>query len=695
MMQQWSTDDQMPNRLGISQMQQSQDQSHMRGLPFYNGASDRTESLQHFAIPQQMHHDMFDCPEEANRRTLTQDQFDAIARNGGMVNGTGNFEDFHTGFYGDQDVMNQVFPGYDLKQQDVFAFPHPVGAPLSSNDSTVPSTISDASMSAFPSSNIMQTHANISAASSDWGESRSSSLASTQVEALQHQAPAATTSQWQPGSSIPVDFNALSQEFQQVAQAAQARQSPLQPQHSQEQPLAWPADEAFVRRDSQTSLLTHSMSTVDLHTPLPQQSGTFKSPAPPMSIAARRQRPRPTNLSLGSMRSQSYSGAVPQGSPVHPQQQQSLTPGLPLRRIRSSNVVNGVAQGRVMKSMPGSAQRSPLSWSFAEAMNSPQVARHMSAQAQSQGSLAPPTPMSPNEFPRQEQTRQFPPWQTSSGHISRQPSINETDFEHGLPYHPSASVPAQNFSSPPHTPMYYQQQFVQQRVGNNVIMENTPPQSAPAAQQCFPSNVFPTASQNQQSQQLPLHTQSQQQAQTMAMSQPEKFMNVIIPNQQPQLPNVTFASPHPVSAPASGPPGMAVQFANGVPQVAADGSFQVTFPSQTQFMPQQQQSHSQPQIQTPPQVAYPLMTSAGVAPGLQALAQIQMQAPQPPPEFYVHEYQPPEDANRAVTPRKAVDTGPKNYTFSNAHPGDFEERKGRRNEPKSTASNSPASVSNA
>ena len=66
----------------------------------------------------------------------------------------GGFEDFQSGFYGNQDVMSQMFPGYDVKQQDVFAYPRQVDAPLSSYDSTIPSTVSDGSMPAFPSLNL-------------------------------------------------------------------------------------------------------------------------------------------------------------------------------------------------------------------------------------------------------------------------------------------------------------------------------------------------------------------------------------------------------------------------------------------------------------------------------------------------------------------------------------------------------------
>lgn len=619
-----------------------------------------------------------------------------------MMSGSANYGGYQNGFSADHNSMDGFLTGLqeDFKQQDAFAFPHPVGAPLSSNDSTVPSTISEQSMNMFPSLSAMQKRANFSAASSEWGDSRSSSISVTQHESpfgqipAPQQPPALTTSQWQPGQSVPVDVNALSEEFQRAA--AQARQS-AQRHHPYEQPLAWPADEAYARRDSQTSLLAHSLGNIGIHNPQPQQTGSFKSPPPAAGIAARRQRPRPAALGLASLRSQSYSGAVPPVSPGQIPQQQSLTAGQPLRRIRSSNVMNGVAQGRVMKSMPGSAQRSPLSWTFTDAMNSPKAARHVSSQ--SQGNLAPPTPMSPSEYHRQlEQPRQFPQWQTSSAHVSRQPSINEADFDYGNLYHPSASVPPQNFSSPPHTPSYHQQ-----RVGNNVITENTPPQSAPASQSCFAPNLWaPTHPQLQQAQQ----SQSQvpnQQMQAMPLSQPQHYVNDPVPEQQFQMANVTFVPPQQVKMPSSGPPpGLPLAFAQGVPIVNADGTMQMAFPPQMQLLQQQQQQQAQAQIQpqqvhTPPQMPYTFMTAGGGSPSLQVTAQLPKQSTQPGQDLFVHEYNPPQDVRRSAIPRKPVDTGPKNYTFSNTGPENFDgERKGKKTDTKmSAASSSPASSTGA
>lgn len=706
MMQQCTADDNISNGMSMSSMSQFQDQPH--GLPYSTDATPN-EHFANGAMGQQLPGDMFDSPQELNRRTLTQEQFDAFAQNGGMMR-SGQFDTLHNGFSGDSDILHQVFPEMqgDFKPQDAFAFPAPVGAPLSSNDSSIPSTISDQSM--FPSSTAMQEQSAMSAPSSEWGDSRSSSVSLPQAQDNHFQQvpasqlpPTATSSQWQPGQSVPVDPNALQQQFREAAQRQQHSQ-----QHQHEQPLAWPADEAFVRRDSQNgTMLAQQMSNFAIQTPQPTQSATFKTPAHPgehtASIAVRRQRPKPQPLGMAALRSQSYSGAVQPGSPGQQQTQNLAAPGQQLRRIRSSNVINGVAQGRVMKSVPGSAQRSPLNWTFADAAtNSPKTMRH--ASSSSMGNLAPPTPMSPNEAAaRQEQSRpQFPPWQSASGHFSRQASISETDAEHNAGFMASQSVPPQPVSSPPHTPLYHHhqqqsQQFSQARVGNNVITENTPPQSAPAGQTSFPANVFMMP---QQPSQQP--SQPQQMQTYMPPQQQQAFMSTSVPEQGFQVP-ATYGPAQQFVIPApEGPPQLSMQFANGgFPVVNAQGNLTMAYPPQMQQMqfiqhapPQMQGQQQSPHMHTPPQGGqqFSFVTTAGTSPGMSVTAQLPKPA-QPASEFFVHEYSPPQDIKRTATPRKPpTDNGPKNYTFANQGPEHFEKEKVKKGDKSGTASNSPASA---
>ncbi|GAB7366059.1 hypothetical protein MBLNU230_g7626t1 [Neophaeotheca triangularis] len=688
MMQECSPEEQSNNGMDMSQMGQSQahnsqaydSNGYGNGLPLA-----KTDSYDESVDPD----DLFDSPQEMNRRTLTQDTFDVWARQN-------NFQATN-----DTSMLSQMFPELqdDFKPQDNFAFPAQMG-PLSSIDSTVPSTLSEQSVG-FPSNNSWRHNANRSTSSSDWGGSRSSSVSahfrndSSPAQPPQIQqpqgAPPASSNKWQPGQSVPVDFNQLTQEFQQAAQARNLRgPAQYEPYLEHEQPLAWPSDEAYARRESSASMLTQSMSNVGIHPSQQAQGANVRTPVPPTSIATRRQRPRPAALGLASIRSHSYNGAQQTDSPGQPQPPTTLSPGQPLRRIKSHNVINGIASGRVQKSGTISAQQSPLAWTFNNAMNSPKALRHVS----SQSSLAPPTPMSPREFSRSDQQRAFSSRISSgSGHqSSRQPSISESDLEqplpeHGVPFAPSAATINQNFSSPPHTPHFRNQAQFQlpQRPNTNSVTENTPPQSAPASQQCFPGNTFVPASTQplQQMQQptanAPIPPQHQQHPQMQhypyPQQQPTQFMqqmphSVSMPNM-----NITASQPYmiPATSSVAYPP-----YANGMPVVTMDNNMQVMYPSQTMqhYPPQQpqqqqqqqqlhhhhhhQQQQQQQQQQPPPhhftQLPPPPPPQFQPHPHHQhhpSSTTTTMPPPKPAqPELTVHEYSPPEDLKRAATPRK-------------------------------------------
>lgn len=693
MMQQCTPETQMANGHGISQIQNAQEHHNYPIMHFIDAGSG-TEQYDNFAT-HQMPPDMFDSPQEMQRRTLTQEQFDAFAQCATM-NGA-NYDLLQTGFSGNQAVMNQVFPElqhHGIKQQHAMVYQCEVPPPLSSYDSSIPSTMSKQSVPTFPSSNTIQDRADFSAAGSDWTNSRSSSVAGsyheepfTQKSAPQ-QAPSVTTSQWQPGQSVPVDFNALTEEFRQAA--ASARQN-TQNSQAHEQPLAFPADEAFIQRDSHTStMLAQSMSNVGIHTPHPiQQQGTFKSPAPPTSIAARRQRPGPLNLGRAALRSQSYSGAAQPISPGQMQPTSSGPGGHPLRRIRSTNIMNGVAQGRVQKSLPGSAQRSPLNWTFTDSINSPLSSRNASGQVN--GSLAPPTPMSPSEFTRPDQPRPVPSWHSSS-RITRQPSISESELEHGgsIPPPLSVPVPPQNFSSPPHTPLYHQPSFVQTRIGHNVITENTPPQSAPASQQCFPVNSYSISEPQMPPPPQPTQGPVQQHMPAPAQLSQQPFTNIFVPEQHFQTSSTTASSTPSYVVPTTGITG---NYSQNVSLMNSNiEAMQFVPMSQAQMMPQ---VPAQYVAQQPVQHAqYPMFPPAPTTPGIPSTSQgLKQRPPLPVTEFFVHEYNPPQDIKLAATPRKhPVESGPKNYTFANQTPEHFAEKGKKATEAKAgTASNSPAS----
>lgn len=685
MMQQYNAENNMSSSYsGSTNSHFGDDTSASAGAPV--SSAQPGDEFQNFSFDQAPN-DLFDSPQDLNRRTLTQEQFNTMQQS--VLQGTG-VADFNLDM--DSEKFHKMFPEYSQqgsKPEPGYDFSSLPEVSMSAQEGSIPQTLADSNVHNFAPSGPMQSHSVASSVSSDWGGSRSSSVSTYDARAAQQiVAPqptaSGTTSQWRPGQSIPVDFNQLSQEFRQIAQSRQPQQ-----QYTQEQPLAWPVDEAYHEgQSSQTAGITQSMSNVGLKTPQPQQQGTFKSPTPGASLATRRQRSKPAPLGLASMRSQSYSAASQPGSPGpsshHPQQQHStLGASQPLRRIKSSNMINGVAQGRIQKATPGSAQRSPMNRTFADAMGSPKGIRSISSQVGS--NLAPPTPMSPREQARVEAARQYQQWQYTPGQASRQASISEHDIEQFTTNAPAMSGLPANVSSPPTTPLYPPQpQFTQHRVGKNSITENTPPQSAPATQVTFNGGSFmqpPPPSQPMQHQSVATSQAqlSQQVMQNMFsnhaphMMAPEPHFPMVDMS-MPQQPQFTLTASDHMSMPQMGFP------LGGVPMVDANGNLQLSMPQphyQLVSHPPPVPSASAPPLSQTPPMHYPFPTTTSSSP---AGIQISAHAPKVPaqPELFVHEYQPPADVKRAATPRKVpADSGPKNYTFANQTPEHFE--KGKKN----------------
>lgn len=230
-------------------------------------------------------------------------------------------------------------------------------------------------------------------------------------------------------------------------------------------------EDAFARRNSSTSNLASNIEAIHIQNTTPDG---FHPNGATSSIADRRHK-RPTALNSNTLRSASYTSGMPS-----PGNSSDHT----LRRIRSSGIGN--AGGRVQKPNPGSAQRSPMTLTFAEAAASPKFARTFSVTSSTTlpqgGSLAPPTPQTPNE------TNRFPYWQSNTvlrnhtalpDHSSPE-SLNvnwTTDSQAGGVY--------RNSGSPPSTP-FDGQQLNQAQAANDSLYKDTPPQSAPATQQQFP-----------------------------------------------------------------------------------------------------------------------------------------------------------------------------------------------------------------
>lgn len=383
----------------------------------------------------------------------------------------------------------------------------------------------------------------------------------------------------------------------------------LSTSHSEfEPPITFP-EEALSRRNSSTTALANSISTVGIQTRQPSTDG-FKQPTQPSSIASRRQR-QPAALDASTLRSASYTS----GMPVSPGANQTRDVEHNLRRIRSVGVTN---PGRVQKSAPGSAQRSPLNFTFAEAAASPKFARQASgfATVGPVGSLAPPTPLTPNEMAR------FPYWQSNTVIRSHAPMPEHSSPESlnvSWSMEPSSAGLYSNAASPPTTPLDIGQ-LNQARFNNTPLYRDTPPQSAPATQQCFPRTAFmPPPQPNTE-----FHPSNEL---AIAQPKPSHF-------RRPSLPDtghVGLNESH-------------MQFPVQPANIAGDL-----------------------------QLGYSYQYKEGTMNGFQKnfMASSSQEPSVSMPEFFVHEYSPPQAAGRTSLPPRPLETQPKNYIFANQGPHDF------------------------
>jgi hypothetical protein len=233
-------------------------------------------------------------------------------------------------------------------------------------------------------------------------------------------------------------------------------------------------EDAFARRSSSSSNLANNMDAIHIRNGTPegfQHPESFQQPDQQSSIAARRQK-RPVNLNSSAMRSASYSAPMP-------------SPGgnndKVIRRIRSSGIPN--AGGRIQKSQPGSAQRSPMAMSFSDAAASPKFARTFSSSSTATigqgGSLAPPTPLTPQDFGNY--------WGGAAvvRPHSAMPDHNSPESMHTNWSSDQAGNVIAKSTSPPSSSMDLQSRFV-----NDALYRDTPPQSAPATQQHFPRTSY-------------------------------------------------------------------------------------------------------------------------------------------------------------------------------------------------------------
>lgn len=647
----------MSNGLGISQAENharllshdfSMGNSHMSLDPLAKIPMQRQISQHPSSMGQE------NLEDDSNRRTLTQAQFDAF----GQVN---PFVSASAGPSGPTMSATITDPSeiyaadYNFEELCDFEFGNAntesvASAPMQqsqSTDSYASNTAVQGDLSA--SSSAGRAHAGAAPAASD-GSAPSVSITPAKQEAdtfdfgFSNQSSqlacsqSTSAEQWQPGQSIPVDMAALQQEFQEAAMRNRTHSVPavnhtVNQNGYVEQPLSYPSEEAY-RRDSSTTQLARSMQNFSM---VGQRSAI-----PSTSIAVRRHRPRPAPLGGASLRSASYCGQLPTSpGPVAGSHNNLQSAGQTLRRIKSSQAMNGIASGRIQKNI-GASQRSPSGYGVNDATSANRFARRVSSftpafanLAVSSASLAPPTPLSPTSYANLQ----------SPGHAMRQQSISESDGDSM-----GHLVSSSNFS-PPSTPIYAAQ-FARGRLGSAVITENTPPQSAPATQQSFPSTSFS---------QVASQIQAPMSSMPVLQSQPHGFVPMM-PNEYPQMPNVVFSN----QQQAMGNQYMTMPMSY---IMTDNGEVHMGYPVVPPFAQQPQMQH-QPGSHNAQQ--HPFVPSSSTSPGALVSSQVPKQ-PSSAADFFVHEYTPPQDVKQAsTTPRKGVDSGPKNYTFSNHGPEYFE-----------------------
>ncbi|KAF2813412.1 uncharacterized protein BDZ99DRAFT_486657 [Mytilinidion resinicola] len=392
---------------------------------------------------------------------------------------------------------------------------------------------------------------------------------------------------------------------QAILSSPEQNEHKINPNNADLEPPNAFSEDMYARRNSSTTALTESLNSVGIQSRQGSTEG-FKQPNQPSTIASRRQR-RPAALNPTTLRSASYSSGMP-ASPGTSQTSADHT----LRRIRSTGVTN---TGRIQKSAPGSAQRSPLNFTFAEAAASPKFARTASGFASTigpSGSLAPPTPLTPNEMAR------FPYWQSNTVIRSQQPMPEHSTPESLNVNWSTEPQPAgiySNGGSPPSTPLDLGQ-LNHSRFSNNPLYRDTPPQSAPATQQCFSRTVMAPP-------QMPSEYHSTNDL-TLMHPKPSHF-------RRPSLPDTNHAYMD----------NLHMQYPVQPGNVAGDLQINYNFYNKD-YMPTTSQENHQGQ---------PNSTM---------------------PEFYVHEYSPPQPVGEANLPRRQqLDTQPKNYIFANQGPRDF------------------------
>lgn len=236
-------------------------------------------------------------------------------------------------------------------------------------------------------------------------------------------------------------------------------------------PMALQTPDISVTRRESSGALT-ALDGIGIHTGesgMPQSLGrsggaSWKEPGKELDLAARRKRPRPAAIGTSNTRSLAASTSMSSLSPTS-RVPSSAGAGNSMRHSKSAQCLNTRYAG-VRKA--SAAQRSPLNFTFAESGSMKASKAEMLRPSVSSSTLAPPTPLTPQDF-----QHFLPASPTDSNYCLSAHSTTQ--------FFPSSQPMQVNIASPPTTPLDIYSPFPYQHVA--------PPMSAPAQVSTFPEYV--------------------------------------------------------------------------------------------------------------------------------------------------------------------------------------------------------------
>lgn len=277
--------------------------------------------------------------------------------------------------------------------------------------------------------------------------------------------------------SVQQNVNAYSGSQFQTDEWADARKEHMSSQnmgpdpglgYNMQYPMQTP-DISVSRRESSDALSTSlngiGICTAESGMPALNRAGSssWEKSGKELDLAARRKRPRPAAIGTSNTRSLAASTSMSSLSPTSRMPNSSI--GNSMKHSKSTQSLNSRYAG-VRKA--SAAQRSPLNFTFAESGSMKASKAEMLRPSVSSTTLAPPTPLTPQDF-----QHFMPASPTESNYCLSAHSTTQ--------FFPTSQPMQVNIASPPTTPLDIYSPFTYQNVA--------PPMSAPAQVSTFPEYV--------------------------------------------------------------------------------------------------------------------------------------------------------------------------------------------------------------